>query len=179
MNLTVWAQDEGRLGLKPVERRVWARKGVRPVARQHPRYKWLYVYAFVRPVTGEQFYLVLPSVSTPWFSLALAEFAKHAGAGPESPVLLVLDGAGWHTAKDLVVPDGLHLLFLPPYSPQLQPAERLWPLFREALANRSFADLGELETVVQARCRWLQADQGNVRRLTHYHWWTEAESGID
>jgi hypothetical protein len=84
--------------------------------------------------------------------------------------VLVLDGAGWHIAQALVVPEGLRLLCLPPYSPQLQAAEHLWPLFREAHANPAVAVLGELETVVKKRCRWLQADQGNVQRLTHHHW---------
>jgi transposase len=171
MRLTVWAMDEGRLGLKPVERRVWARKGVRPVAHQRPRYKWLYVYGFVQPKTGEQFYLVMPKVSTDWFNLALEEFAQHTQAGPDHAVVLVLDGAGWHTANDLVVPEGIHLVFLPPYSPQLQPAERLWPLFREALANRSFVDLPELEATVERRCEALRANPEAVRRLTEYHWW--------
>ncbi len=57
------------------------------------------------------------------------------GAGRDHQVLLVLDGAGWHTSRRLRSPDGLHLLVLPACSPELQPAERLWPLLREAVAN--------------------------------------------
>lgn len=70
------------------------------------------------------------------FSAVLAAFARETGAGPDNLVVLILDGAGWHTAADLVVPDGIRLEFLPPYSPELQPAEHLWPLIREPLANR-------------------------------------------
>ena len=93
--MTVWAQDEARIGLKPVLRRTWARRGSRPVARQHPRYQWLYVYTFVRPDTGDTFWLLLPTVSTEAFSIALREFAEAVGVGPDHHVLLVLDRAGW------------------------------------------------------------------------------------
>lgn len=69
----------------------------------------------------------------------------------------MLDQAGWHKSGDLVIPQGLHLLFLPSHSPELQPAERLWPLSNEPLANRVFNSLDELQEVQIARCRWLQA----------------------
>ena len=70
-----------------------------------------------------------------------------------------------------MVPEGLHLLFLPSHSPELQPAERLWPLSNEPLANRAFASLDELELVQADRCRWLQAHPEVIRGRTAYHWW--------
>src|SRR3712207_9465725 len=80
-----------RLGLKPVIRRVWAPKGQRPVARVRRRYEWLYLYAFVRPSTGEVRWLILPTVNVEVFSLALSQFAKEVGASKERRLLLVLD----------------------------------------------------------------------------------------
>lgn len=68
-----------------------------------------------------------------------------------------MDQAGWHKSRDLVLPEGLHGLFLPAHSPELQPAERLWPLSNEPLANRVVTSLDELEQVQAERCRWLQA----------------------
>lgn len=177
--MTIWAQDEGRLGLKPVERRCWAPKGKRPVARQNPRYQWQYVYGFVHPSTGQQYYMRRSSVSTADFGEALAAFAEAVGAGPKHTIVLVLDGAGWHRSKKLQIPEGIHLVYLPPYSPQLQPAERLWPLLREALANRAFSDLRELDVVLTARCAQLQRDAASVSRLTHYHWWPADQSQIN
>jgi hypothetical protein len=136
-----------RVGLKPVLRRVWAPRGRRPVARVRRRYEWAYVYGFVRPRTGEVFWLVMPTVNTGAFSLALSRFAEWVGGAGEGKkrVVLVLDRAGWHVAKDLKVPEGLHLEFLPARSPELQPAERLWPLVNERVANRPFENLDELE----------------------------------
>src|ERR687886_1375735 len=105
----VWATDEHRIGLKPIRRRVWAAKGQRPMALGHHRYKWLYVTAFVLPSTGETFWSVSNGISKPFFAALLALFAREAGAGRERIIVLGLDNAGWHSAANLAVPDGLRL----------------------------------------------------------------------
>ncbi len=141
-----------RLGLKPIVRRVWAPRGRRPTARFRRRYEWLYLYGFVRPKSGEVFWLILPAVNVEVFSLALSHFAKEVGASPDKHILLVLDQAGWHTGGKVEVPEGIHLEFLPARSPELQPAERLWPLANEAVANRLFEELDGLEEALVKRC---------------------------
>ena len=163
--------DEHRIGLHPILRRVWAPRGVRPVVRGRPRYEWLWVYGFVRPGTGRTEWLLLPRVTTAIFELALAHLAQAVGAGPGQRVILVLDRAGWHTSEAIAVPDGPHLEFLPAYSPELQPAERLWPLRNEGAADKLFASMAEPE---EALARWLvQLADAAVRRLTSYHWWPQ------
>jgi transposase len=169
--VTVWATDEHRLGLLPVVRRVWAPRGQRPTAHVRRRYAWLYVYGFVRPRTGQTWWCLLPTVSSEAFGLALREFARDEGIGPARRAVLVLDGAGWHAAKDLAPPVGVHLVPLPAASPELQPAERLWPLVDEPVANRAFADLDELEGALVARCRALERDRRTVKAHTRFHWW--------
>src|SRR4051794_19197061 len=84
-------------------------------------------------------------------------------------IALVLDNAGWHTAPNLVVPEGLRLAYLPPYSPELQPTEHLWPVLDEPLANQYFETLADLERVVANRCRGLDGDQLSLG--TNFHWW--------
>jgi hypothetical protein len=178
--IEVWGTDEHRVGLKPIVRWVWAKRGQRVVVPVRPRYQWLYVYGFVRPTLGATWWLLLPSVRAELFSQALAAFAQAVGAGAGPPgqggkqVLLVLDRAGWHTGAAVQVPDGLTLVPLPAYSPELQPAERLWRLTDEALANRTFADLDELTAVQAERCRSVQAQPERVHALTAYHWWPKA-----
>lgn len=167
----LWAMDEHRIGLQPIIRRVWAPKGTPVRAQVAPRYQWMYVYGFVHPQSGQTTWLLLPTVNVEVFSATLAIFAQEVGAGPDKPIVLVLDGAGWHRSAKLSVPAGIHLLFLPPYSPELQPSERLWPLTNEPLANRSFATLDELEQVQVKRCRWLQAQPALIRSHTCFHWW--------
>ena len=84
------------------------------------------MYALLHPASGRSEWLLLPTVTVQVFALVLAHFAQAVGAGSTRRILLVLDRAGWQTSQELVVPEGIHLLFLPPYSPELQPCERLW-----------------------------------------------------
>jgi hypothetical protein len=172
-NATVelWAEDEHRVGLKPILRRVWARRGQRPRASVRPRYEWEYVYGFVQPETGGSHWLLMPTVNSAAFTSALAHFAHQVGAGPDKPVLLVLDQAGWHCSPQVEVPAGVHLAWLPAYSPELQPAERLWPLTNEPLANRAFPDLAALDAVLAEQCVRLAEQPNRVRAHTLFHWW--------
>ena len=163
-----------RLGLKLVIRRVWAPRGNRPVAKVKRRYEWLYVYAFVRPTTGEVHWLILPMVNVEVFSMALSHFAQEIGASKDRRILLVLDQAGWHTGKEVEIPEGMHLEFLPSHSPELQPTERLWPLTNESVANRLFESLEELEEVLIERCVALCEQAETIRSYTNYHWWPDA-----
>ncbi len=167
----VWAQDEQRVGLQPILRRVWAPRGARPVVRGRPKYAWVWGYGFVRPATGQAEWLLLPRVNRASFEVALAQFARAAGAGPRKRVVLVLARAGWHTTEALTVPAGVHLAFLPAHSPELQPAERLWPLCDEGVANQLFASIAELEAAVARRLVALKDEV--VRALPQYHWWPQ------
>jgi hypothetical protein len=169
----LWTTDQHRIGLKPILRHVWSPRGQRPRATVQHRYQWRYLYAFVHPPSGRTVWLVLPTVSVAAFTIALAEFAQAVGAGHGKQVLLVLDGAGWHVSTQVDVPRGLHLHVLPPYSPELQPAERLWPLTNEALANRHFHDLDELQEVQVQRCLTRQAMPAVIRAYTNFHWWRQ------
>ena len=169
----LWAEDEARLGLKPVIRRVWAPVGRRPIARLKRGYEWTYLYGFVRPTTGEVYWLILPTVNKELFSMALKEFAREVGAGENKRILLVIDQAGWHTSGEVEVPEGIHLEFLPTGSPELMPAERLWPLTNEAIANRLFEQISEIEDALVQRCVQLLDQSGTIRDLTNYHWWPQ------
>jgi transposase len=88
-------------------------------------------------------------------------------------IVLVLDRAGWHSTQRLRVPDHVHLLFLPPYSPELQPAEHLWPLTNTVQVNRHFASVEDLEDAQAGRCVNLQAKPHLVRSTTLFPWWPQ------
>lgn len=167
----VWAFDEHRVGLKPILRRQWAPKGQRPTALGQHRYKWLYLYGFVHPSTRAVVWFVCSAVDTDLLSAVLAAFARAVGAGKDKLVVLVLDQAGWHVSGRLVVPDGIVLEFLPSYTPELQPAERLWPLTNEAVANQHFATLNALDTALSARCSALAAMPEIISAETRFSWW--------
>lgn len=152
---------------------MWAPVGERPIALGHHRFEWLYVLAFVEPVTGKTVWNVATGIGKDLFELVLADFARTAGVGVTKRVVPTLDKAGWHGPENLRVPDGIRLVYQPPYSPELQPAECLWTLVDEPLANRLFATLDELDTTVGDRCVALTEQRETVREHTLFHWWPQ------
>jgi len=129
------------------------------------------VYAFVRPTTGQSWWCLLPTVNAKAMGAALAAFAQDEGIDAMHRAVLVLDGAGWYTSGKLMVPDGIDLVFLPPASPELQPVERAWSLVDEPVANRTFADLTEVEDILVTRCQTLRAARRIIKAHTRDHWW--------
>ena len=173
----VWAEDEARLGLKPITRRVWWPKGHRPRSGGRTRYEWLYVYGFARPATGETFTVLLPRVNVERMADALAAFAAHADPGGTKVLVLVVDNAGWHRAKRLAVPGNVRLHFLPPCTPELQPVEPFWALVREAVANDTFDRLADLRRrVARRRCRRLAGDPPTVKGAIGFRWAVDLEA---
>lgn len=170
----LWAEDEARLGLKPVMRRVWAPVGKRPTARVERGYEWTRLHGFVRPESGRVYWLVPPTVNTRLFSMALREFAREVGVGKNKRVLLVVEQAGWHTGGEVEVPEGMRLEFPPSGSPEPQPAERLWPPTNEAVANQLFEEISEMEEALVERCVEPLDQTETIRGLTNYHWWPQA-----
>jgi transposase len=166
----LWAEDEARLGLKPIARRAWAVRGRRPTASGRMKYQWLYVYGFVHPGSGRNLELILPAANTEWMGLALEEFARWADPGGTKLLVVLVDNAGWHVTKRLAVPAIVALHRLPPCTPELQPSEPLWPLVRKAVANEGYDDLGAMEPVLVSRCRWLIDHPESVRGAVGFRW---------
>ncbi len=169
--IEVWFFDEHRVGLKPILRKVWSPKGARLIAKVQHRYEWLYLYGFVNPKTGETFWYLIPRVNTIWLNKVYEQFALDVGVGDQKKILLVEDQAGWHRSEKAVRPDGIIHIFLPAYSPELQPAERLWQLVDEPLVNQCFETIEALEEILVQRCNVLRIEmKEEIKRLTNYHW---------
>lgn len=166
----VWAEDEARLGLKPITRRVWSLKGRRPRSGGRARFDWLYVYGFARPGTGQTFCVLLARVNAERMADALAAFAAHADPGGRKVLVVLVDNAGWHVAERLVVPPNVALHFLPPCTPELQPVGPFWPLVREAVANRSIGRIDRLRPILRSRLAYLARNPGTVQPIIGFHW---------
>jgi transposase len=167
----LWAEDEMRAGLHSTQRRVWAIKGQTPVAAFRREYKWLYVHAFVCPADGQTSWTLLPSMNKDLMALAGEEFVRDVDPKHEDIHILLMDGAGSH--KGVHLPDNVITFPMLPYTPELQPAERLWPLLREPIANESFATLDQLEETLIERCRSMLSNPEDVQAITRFHWWPE------
>ena len=170
-SVELWAVDEHCIGLKPILHRIWCVDNQRPLALVQHRFDWRYLVGFVHTASGRTVFHLATTVSIPHFEVELAAFAQQVAASPRKQIVLVLDRAGWHSSVRLRVPEHVHLLILPPYSPELQPAEHLWPLTNSVLTNRHFVTIEELEDAQAARSVALQAQPGLIRSTTLFHWW--------
>jgi transposase len=165
--IALWFMDEARVGQKGRTTHRWWVRGERPPGVSDKRFESAYIFAAVRPSTGEDFALVLPRVSAAAMSTFLAEFAQTIPG--DTHAVMVLDQAGWHDARALSLPEQVTLVPLPSYSPELNPVERVWLDLRERyLSHRRLADDN---AVVDACCNaWnaLTAETGRIRSLTSY-----------
>ena len=168
--IELWFMDEARVGQKGGLTHVWYQKGVRPRGVRQQGFASAHLFGAVCPERGAGVALVLPEVSIAAMEVFLAELARAVSAGTH--VALVLDGAGWHVSKQLVMPANLTLIPLPPYSPELNPVERVWEYLRDRwLSHRVLA--GGYEAVVDAACAaWnaLLDEPGRLRSLTNFPW---------
>ncbi len=166
--LRVMFQDEARFGRINDPRRCWAPKGIRPeVGRQIVR-EYTYAFGAVSPRDGTLDSLVLPVVTAEAMSIFLAEVARRH---PEEYILMFLDGAGWHRANDLTVPENMRLEALPPYSPQLNPVEHIWDEIREKwFANEVFNSLNAVEDRLVDALVALEDDKELVASITGFDW---------
>lgn len=162
------AEDEARLGLISWHKRRYSHQGQRPACVQKRDYEWTWFYTAVEPMTGEEFSLYLPNLDGACYEVFLAELAKKY---PDDVIIIVCDNAPAHRKKDLVVPDNVIHLFLPPYSPQLNPAERFFMEFRRALANKLFDSVKALQAAVTNILESFREDKERLELLTNFPWW--------
>ena len=167
--LKVFAQDETRLGLLPVVRRRITAYGVQPVATVTHQFDNFYLYGAVEPTTGAHFFLALPYLNSRAFQLWLDGFAA---AFPQSLNLLVLDNGAGHKAKAVRWPSNVMPVFLPPYSPELNPMERLWRDLKDKLADIPVKTIIELS---DAMCSIIQHySQAALHSLTSFAYFVHA-----
>ena len=147
----------------------WWRRRERPPGLQQLGYLWAYIFTAVRPATGEDVTLVLPAVNTAAMQVFLDELA--ASRLPDAHLVLVLDGAGWHTSRDLAVPPNITLVVLPPYAPELNPVERIWLYLRERFLSLRL--LKTTDEIIDACCdAWMRllAEPTRIKSLCNYPW---------
>ena len=159
--IETWFQDEARIGQKGTLTRLWARIGSRPRAPRDSRYDWAYIFGAVCPQRAVGVGLVMPYADSEAMNLHLQEIGRAVAPGAHGVV--VLDGAGWHVSDALNPPDNITLLCLPPYSPELNPAENIWEYLRQnKLALRVY---DSYEDIVDACCQAWSDLTGMPERL--------------
>ena len=143
--LRYWSQDESRFGLKTITRRVLTALGVKPIGPVQWKYQAFYLYGAVEPLKGDSFFLEFSHLDADCFQLFLDQFSQ---AYPHSLNILQLDNGRFHLAKKLQIPDNVVLLFQPPYSPDVNPIERVWQFMKDKLRWLNLKSLEELRRTV-------------------------------
>jgi hypothetical protein len=154
------AQDEACFGRISMVRRSWAPKHIRPLVHNQIVREYTYAYAVVAPKEGKMTSLLLPTADTAMMNLFLEHVSRTFS---EYFLVIQVDQAGWHSAKDLVVPENIRLIPQPAYSPELNPVEHIWEEIREkAFSNRTFPSL---QAVSDTLCDQLLQLENNEQLL--------------
>ena len=159
-------QDEGRFGRVNIPKASWAPMGIRPeVGKQQIRQSF-YVYCAVAPRTGEISSLILPFGNTEMMNIFLKYLSREHN---DNEIIMQTDGAGWHRSYSLKIPKNIHLIFQPPYSPEVNPTEHIWDDVREKeLYNRIFNSLEDTMNQVSKGLNRLYDNPDYVRSMTNF-----------
>lgn len=166
----VWVMDEARFGLHTETRRVWITKGVRPTVRRQTRYEWDYLYGALEVVEGRAEFLHLPTVNLDCNALFLEHLRS---SDPQAEHVVIADQAGFHLRPgDPRLPEGVHVVLLPPYSPELNPCEQLWDVLKdtEGFANALFESIDKLRAALLPGLRRFWEDSSRVLSLIGRPW---------
>ena len=169
MPLEIWFLDESRVGQTGRVCRRWFTKGVRPRGRRDLRHESVHLFGAVCPVRDTGVALVLPVADTAAMQLMLDELANTVTPGAHA--LVILDRAGWHTSRSLRVPANLTLVFLPPYSPELNAIERVWLYLKERfLSHRLWPTYDDILRACCAAWNALRLEPGRIQSLCSFPW---------
>jgi transposase len=161
-------QDEARFGRISNQKSCWAVKGVRPVVPSQIVREYTYAYAAISPHDGVNETLILPWVDSELMSLFLAFVSERH---PDEHIVMVMDGAAWHTAHSLVIPPDMTLILLPPYSPELNPVEVYWKEARkEGFYNCVFDSLDAVEDQLVHTLRDFENTPQRVQSFAGFEW---------
>ncbi len=160
--------DEMRYGLISNFRRSWSKVGLRTVIDSQQSFDNRYLFSAVSPISGKSFHLIsIDDFDSEATYVFLRELKKQH---PDRLVILVWDNAPGHKPKIHREIPGLIVLFLPPYSPELNPTERFFEEVRKATANQIFKTIEEQEMVIEGKLKALMDDPETMRRLLGYEW---------
>jgi hypothetical protein len=162
-------KDEARVGRQGTLTRVWARRGTRPRAPRDRRHARAHLFGAVCPERAVGAALVLPRADAAATGPHLAEIGR--AVAPGAHAVVVLDGAGWHGAGDLAIPDNLTLLPLPRHSPELNPVENAWQYLRQnQLSLRVWPDYDAIVATCRQAWNALMAMPGRIASITRREW---------
>lgn len=169
----MYFQDESRFGLITKQKRVISAKGIKPIGNYKHSYQYKWLWGSFSPITGESFCMTTDGVCKELFIKYLDDFGRHK---PDELKILVLDNAAFHSTKDVKLPENIVLLPIPPYSPELNPAEQVWQWLKSKIAMKIFDSLKHLENKLEDLLQ--QLENQVVKSITGYDFYLTAYYGV-
>lgn len=162
-NVRLWIYDEMRYGLLPLTRKMWCLRGVRAISPSRIRYQNGYLYGAMEVGGSSSEFLFTPNLNKQWDIHFLNQISKSDSA---SVHVVIGDGAGFHHKEaDEKLPENIKIITLPAYSPELNPAEKLWDIVKDGICNRDWEDLDELEDAITTRIKPYWENPDKVKTL--------------
>lgn len=166
--IKVFFQDEGRFGRISKPTACWAPPGFRPTIKAQFIRQYTHVYSAVSPNDGQSVSLILPYVNTAAMKIYLTEVSKQLA---EYRVVMIMDKAAWHRSKMLGEFENIRIIYLPPYSPELNPVEHLWEHIRENyLRNFFWTSMDKLENKLESILQKIANFSESIQSLVGFHW---------
>lgn len=152
----IWFQDETRIGQQGSLSRLWAKKGTRPRVVRQQQFMYQYIFGAVCPEEQEAAAIIAPSANAITMQLHLDEISFHIPEGKHG--VIIMDQASWHRNQLLKIPKNMSILYLPPYSPELNVQEPVWRVLKDRFFNnRVYTSSEEIaEIACLAWNAWIQ-----------------------
>lgn len=160
-------QDEAIFGRIGKIYKCWVLSKVkRPKVFHHKIRQFRYLFGAVDPLSGDSCFRIISHCDTDCMKYYLQELSQQY---PDSYILLVCDNAAWHKSKRLIIPYNIEIMHIPPYTPEMNPAEQIWDEIREKyFANWFF---NSLEDVIERLCLSVNSLTNEVIRNISFRTW--------
>jgi len=139
--VNLYFQDESRFGLNTHVGKYLTARGIKPIVTYQHRFKNTYLYGSYSPINGNSFVWEVEGVDNLIFESYLKYFSYYK---PEEFKIVVIDNAGFHSTKNIEIPENIYLLNIPPYCPELNPCEQVWQHIKNRYKNQNFKSMKEL-----------------------------------
>jgi transposase len=144
-------------------------QGIKPIVNYQHRFKTTYLYGSYSPINGDSFVWEINGVDTTIFESYLKHFSKYR---PKEYKIVIIDNAGFHSTKNIEIPENIFLLRIPPYAPELNPCEQVWQYIKNRYKNQRFENMETLR-------KWLHKtvnimDKELIKSITSNHHYTKA-----
>lgn len=147
--------------------------GVKPIVEYQHVFKTTYLYGSYSPINGDSFVWEINGVDNLIFESYLKHFSEHK---PKEYKIVIIDNAGFHSTKNIEVPENIFLLRIPPYSPELNPCEQVWQFIKNRYKNQRFKTMKKLKSWLHDIVKNMSKKQ--IKSITSNHHYLNAFNDV-